>query len=182
MAVTAIWNIRGQISVALSYVENPDKTIDVGELKSTNKVYGEAESIVKAIEYAAKENKTEDSYTGGYFVTGIHCDPKDGAFEMMEVKKQCSKSGGNTAYHAYQSFTPGETTPDVAHEIGVRLANEVWGARFQIVVATHLDKGHLHNHFIINSVSFRDGTKYNDCKATYRIIREPRLIRSRSLL
>ena len=53
-----------------------------------------------------------------------------------------------------------EVTPEIAHEIGVKLANEMWGDRFQVVVSTHLNTKHLHNHFVINSVSFKDGKKY----------------------
>ena len=171
MAVTAIWNITGKIGAALSYVNNPEKMIDPGQFGNDCLVQGEMESIAQAIDYASNDDKTSGSVSGGHFVTGINCDPQVAVFEMMEVKKQHSKNSGNSAYHAYQSFSPGEATPEAAHEIGVKLAREVWGNRFQVVVATHLDKGHLHNHFILNSVSFVDGRKYNDCKATYRAIR-----------
>ncbi|MDR1891738.1 MAG: relaxase/mobilization nuclease domain-containing protein, partial [Oscillospiraceae bacterium] len=54
----------------------------------------------------------------------------------------------------------GEVTPDTAHEIGMKLAQEMWGERFEVIVATHLDKKYIHNHFVLNSVSFRDGYKY----------------------
>lgn len=70
------------------------------------------------------------------------------------------KENGILAFHAYQSFNEGEVTPKIAHEIGVKLANEMWGDRFQVVVSTHLNTEHLHNHFVINSVSFKDGKKY----------------------
>lgn len=60
----------------------------------------------------------------------------------------------------------------MAHEIGVKLAEELWGDRFQVIVATHLNTKCLHNHFVINSVSFADGKKYHDCRSTYRHMRE----------
>ena len=66
------------------------------------------------------------------------------------------------AFHGYQSFAPGECTPAMAHEIGVRLAQELWGERFQVLVATHLDKAHhLHNHFVVNfCILLQTGKRY----------------------
>ena len=63
-------------------------------------------------------------------------------------------------------------TPERCHEIGVKLAQEMWGDRFQVIVTTHLDKGHLHNHFCFNSVSFKDGKKYNYSKAERQRLRD----------
>ena len=69
-------------------------------------------------------------------------------------------------------FAPGECTPAMAHEIGVRLARELWGERFQVLVATHLDKAHhLHNHFVVNSVSYADGKRYHRTNQDYRDMR-----------
>ena len=76
------------------------------------------------------------------------------------------------AYHAYQSFLPDEVTPELCHQIGVELAQSLWGSRYQVVVATHLDREHLHNHFLINSVSPVDGKKFNDSFKTYYAMRE----------
>ena len=81
---------------------------------------------------------------------------------MLRVQQHFGKTGGNVAYHAYQSFKPGEITPEQCHTIGVALARAMWGDRYQVVVATHLNKAHLHNHFVWNSVSFLDGKKYDD--------------------
>lgn len=70
---------------------------------------------------------------------------------MILTKKQYGKDDGYIAWHGYQSFMPDETTPQQAHEIGLKLAGEMWGDRFQIIVTTHLDKDHIHNHFAFNS-------------------------------
>jgi type IV secretory pathway VirD2 relaxase len=92
---------------------------------------------------------------------------------MTQTKRFWNKPGGNTAYHAYQAFKPGEVTPEQCHEIGVRLAQKLWGDRFEVVVATHLDQEHLHNHFVLNSVSFKDGYKFYDSERFYRrMVRE----------
>lgn len=79
---------------------------------------------------------------------------------MQFVKRLYGKEKGILAFHGYQSFKEGEVTPEIAHEIGVRLAEEMWGDRFQVVVSTHLNTDNIHNHFVINSVSFKDGYKY----------------------
>lgn len=75
-------------------------------------------------------------------------------------------------FHAFQSFAKGEVTPEIAHKIGIRLANELWGDRFEVVVTTHLNTNCIHNHFCLNSVSFKDGKKYYDNHANYALMRE----------
>ena len=66
------------------------------------------------------------------------------------------------AYHGYQSFEAGEVTPEEAHEIGKETARRMWGDRFQVLVTTHLNTDNLHNHFVINATSFKDGKKYRN--------------------
>ena len=75
-------------------------------------------------------------------------------------------------YHGFQSFKHGEVTPEQAHEVGVKLAERMWGDRFQVIVATHLNTDCLHNHFVVNSVSFADGMHYHDNKANLRLLRQ----------
>ena len=75
-------------------------------------------------------------------------------------KDKYSKNNKIVAFHGYQSFEEGEVTPETAHEIGVKLAEEMWGDRFEVVVSTHLNTQYIHNHFVLNSVSFKDGYKY----------------------
>lgn len=92
---------------------------------------------------------------------------------MQSTKKRFKKLDGTLAYHGYQSFAPGETTPEIAHEIGVKLARQLWGDKYQVIVATHLDKeSHLHSHFVINTVSFKDGIKFHRENEDYRRMRE----------
>ena len=90
---------------------------------------------------------------------------------MNEVKKSFGKEKGIVAFHGYQSFKEGEVTPDEAHKIGIELANEMWGDRFQVVVTTHLNTNHIHNHFVVNSVSFVDGKKFNSCRKSTALLR-----------
>jgi len=169
MATTAIWAIKGSIANVVKYVENPDKTANPEFVPQMIAEAMENEQALRdVISYATRDEKTDRSH----YVTGLNCGPDTAREDMMETKQRYGKLGGNVAYHGYQSFAPGEVTPDLAHEIGIKLAQELWGDRFEIIVATHLDKAHhIHNHFLLNSVSFADGGKYNDCKETYRLMR-----------
>ena len=92
--------------------------------------------------------------------------------EMINVKKQFFKTDGIQCFHAVQSFVKGEITPEQAHEIGMKLAEELWGDKFQVVVTTHLNTDSLHNHFVLNSVSFLDGKRFCNTKKDYAIMRK----------
>lgn len=145
MATTSLWPIKMTINKTINYVENKDKTkIPLSDLSNT-------------IEYASNKDKTEKQY----YVTGINCDENNIYQEMMMVKEAYNKIDKIQGFHGFQSFKEGEVTPKEAHKIGVEFANEMWGDNFQVVVITHLNTNHLHNHFVVNSVSFKDGHKYN---------------------
>jgi len=162
MATTKIWSIRDSLSRVVDYAENPDKT------ENPNYNDTEIQGLYDVMNYATNEHKTEMQY----YVSGVNCVPEIAREQMIITKRQYNKEGGIVAFHAYQSYKPGEVTPDKAHQIGVELANRLWGNRFQVVVATHLNTNCVHNHFVLNSVSFVDGKRYNDCKKTYRAFRD----------
>lgn len=145
MATTSLWPIKKTINNTIEYVENKDKTqIPISDLSNT-------------IDYASNKNKTEEQF----YVTGINCDSNSVYQDMMLVKKAYNKIDNIQGFHGYQSFKEGEVNPDIAHKIGIQLANEMWGDEFQVVVTTHLNTNHVHNHFVVNSVSMKDGHKYN---------------------
>ena len=165
MAVTSIWRVNGWLGKVVIYVENPDKTTNPGFFR--NKVQSPecSQGLDDVIAYAVNSRKTEqhreDADILERFVSGVNCHPATARAEMLAVKKRFGKEDGTIAYHGYQSFAPGEAAPEIAHKIGVELAQRLWGNRYQVVVATHLDKAnHLHNHFVLNTVSFVDGKKY----------------------
>ena len=165
MAVTKIWDVRGSLDAPIKYVSNEEKTENPNLNEHTEE---ELQTLDDVIEYAANEDKTEMKY----FVSTLNCNKNFARDEFQMVKKRFDKEGGVIAYHGYQSFKPGEVTPPQAHEIGVQMAKELWGDRFQVVIATHVNTRCTHNHFVINSVSFKDGGRYHDCTATYRLMRE----------
>ncbi len=173
MATTSIWSVKGWLGKVMIYVENPEKTMnpETAEImKPVSREEADMQGLADVIAYAVSEEKTrregkkneeflaeENGTAMQQYVTGVNCTSATARSEMMAVKKRYGKDGGIMAFHGYQSFAPGECTPQMAHEIGVRLAEELWGNRFQVLVATHLDKAHhLHNHFVVNSVSFAD--------------------------
>lgn len=133
------------------------------EVKSDN----EAENLAAEILGLSPEHFLHEEKK---FVTGINCTPEN-ANEVMLALLEGVDSSDIQAYHGYQSFKPGEVTPDIAHAIGVQLANELWGEDFPIIVATHIDKGNVHNHFCIPATGF-SGRRYHDCNATYKLMRE----------
>lgn len=152
MATTKIWKVQKRLDHVIDYAINEEKT----RKKSNRYEIDRFDSIRQVMTYATNPDKTEKQF----YTTGINCEVKDSVKQMQLVKMIYGKENGILAFHAYQSFNEGEVTPEIAHEIGVKLANEMWGDRFQVVVSTHLNTEHLHNHFVINSVSFKDGKKY----------------------
>lgn len=179
MAVTSVWAVKSRVDNVIKYVENPEKTVE--KVECTPEALSARRAVGDVIDYAENSSKTERMM----YVTGIHCHPRTAADDFLVVKKRWHKLDGRLAYHGYQSFLEGEgqITAEQAHEIGVKLAQEIWGDRFQVVVATHLNTGHYHNHFVVNSVSFLDGKKYVRTKADYLQMREvsDRLCRSAGL-
>lgn len=134
MAYTRIHAIKRTLQKALDYIENPEKTDDQMLVSAYNvdPMYASLEfSITSAIAQAAKGDYTK---TGG---------------------------ANNLAYHMIQSFSPDDKiTPQQAHEIGKKLADEFLDGKYEYVISTHVDKGHVHNHIIYNAVSFVDFKKY----------------------
>ena len=156
MAITKIKGVKNNLSRVIDYISNDEKT--------NKEIY---DDLHNELEYIGEDYKTEKKL----YVTGINCETQSAYEEMMMIKKHYKKEKGNIAFHSIQSFAADEVTPDEAHEIGLQLAKEMWGDRFQVVVATHLNTKHIHNHFVINSVSFVDGKKYYDNRKNYAELR-----------
>nr|WP_217936449.1 relaxase/mobilization nuclease domain-containing protein [Enterocloster clostridioformis] len=172
MATTSIWRVKGWLGKVVIYVENPDKTENPAFYEKQDMTDRQAQGLSDVIDYAVNSDKTQASEESTeamqQFVSGVNCHPATARDEMIAVKKRFGKEDGTVAYHGYQSFAPGEATPEIAHEIGIKLAQRLWGEKYQVIVATHLDKeNHLHNHFVVNTVSFVDGLKYHRTEKDY---------------
>lgn len=158
MATTSIWAVKSRVDHVIDYATNEQKT-------DRRWSEGDLQAMRDVMDYAMNDAKTEKQF----YISGLQCNLRDARSEMALVKRKFGKENGILAFHGYQSFKPGEVTPDVAHEIGVKLAEELWPDH-QVIVATHLDKAHLHNHFVVNSVSMT-GKKFYATKASYQQMR-----------
>lgn len=157
MATTKIWAIKDSLSRVVNYAKNPEKTI-----------FSDLKQVLK---YAQNDEKTIDKNEKTMYVTGVNCNRETAYEEMTAVQNRFDKSTGNIAYHAYQSFKTGEVSPELAHKIGVELAEKMW-SEYQVIVATHFNTGTYHNHFVVNSVNMFTGKKFNCNKGAYYHFRE----------
>lgn len=159
MATTGFWPVKGSLKDVVNYADNPDKT--------TNPKYLDKD-LANALKYVENDSKTDMKM----FVSGINC-PTVRAYEQMTAtKRRYGKLGGNVAYHGYQSFRSGEVTPEEAHKIGIETAKRMWGENYEIVVTTHLNTENIHNHFVVNSVSFKTGRKFENHISDHIRLRE----------
>ena len=148
MAYTSVIPVR-RLDRAVKYVMNKEKTTAV--------------SLQDALDYAANRDKTEQSC----FESSYACTLETAFADMRQTKERWHKSGGVQGYHLVQSFAAGEVTPELAHQIAQELADRVLGGRYEYVIGTHLNTGHIHSHIVWNSVSRIDGKKYHSNGKSY---------------
>lgn len=164
MAVTSIWYVNCSPAFLIDYAINPAKTHE--EIAPE---ISQLHTVGNVIEYAADDLKTETRE----LVTCLGCISVETATkEFMDTKRYWNKLGGRVCFHGYQSFRPGEVDAATAHEIGVKLAKEFWGDDFQVIVATHCNTNCYHNHFVVNSVSWRNGHHYHNAPDEQKRFRE----------
>jgi len=121
-------------------------------------------TLKTAIDYICNPEKTDDNI----LVSGFNCTPEMAAFDFEFTKKTADSQGGRLAYHMIQSFAPGEVDYNTAHELGKGLADEFLQGKYEYVISTHIDRGHVHNHIIFNSVSFEDNKKFHGDKNIFK--------------
>ncbi|WP_270510908.1 relaxase/mobilization nuclease domain-containing protein [Gemmiger formicilis] len=148
MAYTSIIPVR-RLDSTVNYVMNKEKTTAV--------------SLEDAIGYAANRSKTEKSC----YESAFACTLESAFTDMRKTKERWHKSGGVQGYHLVQSFAADEVTPELAHQIAKELADRVLGGRYEYVIGTHLNTGHIHSHIVWNSVSCVDGKKYRSNYKSY---------------
>ena len=155
MAYTKIKPVKHHLQRCLDYTSNPKKTEKFS-----------ADDLNRLLSHTQNQNKTEHQL----YVTGFRCNPATAYRRMYRTKKRWNQpmdEGDILAYHIIQSFSPGEATPDQVHKIGCEFARRFLADRFECTVSTHLDKGHLHNHIVVNSVSYADGKMFRNNFDTY---------------
>lgn len=157
MAIIKVFAVRKQLKKTVNYITDKEKTDS---------------DLAKKIDYALNSEKTASTVAASeqfLYESVINLPDVSSAYERMQAtKERFSKTSGILGYHIIQSFKPGEITADQCHELGRKLASEMFGAGFEIVIGTHLNKEHLHNHIVVNSVSFAGGKKLRFNKQSYR--------------
>lgn len=149
MAYTSLIPVR-RLDRAISYVRNKTKTTKLTSLE-------------EAVDYALNRDKTESVC----FETGLSCLCETAFSDMKENVQRWHKTSGVQGYHLVQSFAEGEVTPELAHQIGVELADQMLGGRYQTVVTTHLNTRHIHNHIVWCAVALDNGRKYHSNARSY---------------
>jgi hypothetical protein len=135
---------------------------------AVTKIHPVKSTLGKALDYIKDPEKTD----GKLLVSSFACSFETADIEFSHtLSKSVMRKGNNLAHHLIQSFEPGETTPETAHEIGKRLADEVTNGKYEYVITTHIDKGHIHNHIMFCATSFIDHHKYVSNRKTYAAIR-----------
>lgn len=155
MAVTKIWKVVKRLDCVMDYATDEKKTRKIDFKVEKGNYLVLADDLKDVLDYAMNPDKTEKQF----YATGINCEVISAYEEMIDTKLYFKNKEGILGFHAYQSFKE-NISPEEAHQIGIQSAREMWGDRFQVVVTTHLNTNHIHNHFVINSVSFVDGLKY----------------------
>ena len=124
-------------------------------------------TLKAAIDYICNPEKTD----GKLLVSSYGCAAETADIEFAWTRRHAIDKGTNLGRHLIQAFQPGEVTPEQAHEIGMELAKEILGSKYEFVLTTHIDKDHVHNHLIFNAVSFADHKHYHSNKRSYHDIR-----------
>ena len=150
MAYTSIIPVR-RLDRAVDYVRDKTKT-----------THG-PKSLQDAVDYALNRDKTESDC----FETGLSCVCETAFEDMQDTVQRWQQTDGVQGYHLVQSFAEGEVTPELAHQIGVELAEQLLQSRFQAVVTTHLNTKHYHNHIVWCSVALDNGRKYHSNAKSY---------------
>ena len=124
-------------------------------------------TLKAAIDYICNPDKTD----GRLLVSAYSCAAETADIEFAWTRRHAIDKGTNLGRHLIQAFEPGEVSPEEAHKIGMQLAKEILGGKYEFVLTTHIDKDHVHNHLIFNAVSFADHKHYHSNKRSYHEIR-----------
>jgi len=156
MAYTKILHIKVRLDQCVDYAKNPEKT---------------TKDLDHGLNYIEADSKTEKQF----YVSCFGCQKETAYSEMIATRfrwKKDSSRAVRLGYHIIQSFKPGEADPQMVHNIGAKFARRFLADTYEVVVSTHLDKEHLHNHIVFNAVSYVDGKMFRDKFCDLDAIRE----------
>ena len=131
------------------------------------KIHAIQATVNKAVDYICNPAKTDENI----LISSFGCSPETAAFDFKFALSKTNQADPNKAFHLIQAFMPGEVSYEEAHQIGIELADKLLEGKYSYIVATHIDKGHVHNHIIFCAADNINHEKYHDCKKTYYHIR-----------
>ena len=134
---------------------------------AVTKIHPIKTTLKKAIDYICNGDKTDDEI----YVTTHLCSRENAHKEFEITKKQFSSRTKILAHHLIQSFVPEEVSFEEAHQVGIELCEKILGNKYEYVLATHIDKDHIHNHIIFNSIDVDEGKVYHSYYGSYMNIR-----------
>ncbi len=134
---------------------------------AVTKIHPIKSTLRQALSYVLEPKKTDE----GFLVSSFACTPETADIEFSFTLSQGMEKGNNLAFHLIQSFKPGETDAKTAHQIGDELAVELLNGKYEYVLSTHVDKGHIHNHLIFCAANFQDFRKFVSNRKSYYQIR-----------
>ena len=151
--------MKNRLKEVIEYAENPDKT--------TAREYVD-DDLFNVIQYAERDDKTDKKL----YVETLNCSKRNACAEMLAVQKRFGSRGEIIAWHGFQSFVTGEVTPEEAFEIGKETARRMWGSKYQVVITEHVNTDNLHCHFVVNPISFVDGSRFQSKIYNHKRLRE----------
>ena len=134
---------------------------------AVTKIHPIKTTLKKAIDYICNGDKTNDEI----YVTTHLCSRENAHKEFELTKKQFNSRTKTLAHHLIQSFVPEEVSFEEAHQVGIELCDKILDGKYEYVLATHIDKDHIHNHIIFNSIDVDEGKVYHSYYGSYMNIR-----------
>ena len=134
---------------------------------AVTKIHPIKTTLKKAIDYICNGDKTDNEI----YVTTHLCSRENAHKEFELTKKQFNSRTKTLAHHLIQSFVPEEVSFEEAHQVGIELCEKILEGKYEYVLATHIDKDHIHNHIIFNSIDIDEGKVYHSYYGSYMNIR-----------
>lgn len=134
---------------------------------AVTKIHPIKSTLNLALGYIMDRDKTDEQI----LISSFLCNPNTAHLEFEQTRAECNSKTNVLARHLIQAFLPGEVTPDLAHEIGIQLCEEILKGEYEYILTTHIDKEHIHNHILFNNINFKTGKAYQSNKKSYHQIR-----------
>lgn len=170
MVVTKVFQIKqpGNLKNAINYIVNDAKTLKADDMNDPENIFSyevQGEEVFKRLVsgYDLTDSSDKETVYDDFILTKMSADSLNGNERLSDLKNPDRV----LAHHLIQSFSPDDNlTPEQIHEIGRKTVLELTGGNHQFIIATHMDKGHIHNHIIFNTTNSTTLKKFEWKKGT----------------